>query len=102
MTALQLRAWPHRVGNAAWWSGAAAALLALVLLVSLHAVLRRTLEQGELSRAIQATQVSAARHCTTLVGVRVQESCLLALNEAARVGAESALAEPIARIQTSN
>jgi hypothetical protein len=108
MSAQQLRAWPAQGGNpdwrvhlahwvsraqaapaALWW--AAAALLCVALLVSLQAVLQRSVEQGQLRLAITATQTSAARHCTTLLGSRAQEACLLALNETARRAAEANL-----------
>lgn len=102
MTAHQLLAWPGQADHhaAVWWAGVAA-LLCVALLVSLHSVLQRSVDQGQMRRAIKATQLSEARRCTTLVGGRVQELCLLALNETARLSAESALAEPIAQVQTT-
>lgn len=98
MNAQQLRAWPRQGGHFDWrahlaahastWWAAAAAVLGLALLLSLQAVMQRSVEQGQLRLAIQATQTSEAKRCTTLAGGRVQEACLLALNEAARVAAE--------------
>jgi hypothetical protein len=101
MTAHQWLAWPGPADHAAvWWAGVAA-LLCVALLVALQSVLQRSVDQGQMRLVIKATQLSEARHCTTLVGSRVQELCLLALNETARVGAESALAEPTAQIHTT-
>ncbi|WP_156421875.1 hypothetical protein [Paucibacter sp. KCTC 42545] len=82
-----------------WWSGLAA-LLCLALLLALQVVVQRSVEQGQLRRAIKATQIGQARHCTQLVGGRQQEACLLALNESARLGAQAQQALP--PVQASN
>lgn len=82
-----------------WWSGLAA-LLCLALLLALQVVVQRSVEQGQLRRAIKATQISQARHCTQLAGGRQQEACLLALNESARLGAQAQQALP--PVQASN
>jgi uncharacterized membrane protein YhiD involved in acid resistance len=90
---------------AVWWSGLAA-LLCIALLVALQTVLQASVDQGQLRRAIKATQAGQARQCMALLGGRVQESCLLALNEAASLSAQAsqtqtqAHAEPAPPVST--
>lgn len=88
----------------------AALLIGIALLLLLQGVLQRAVEQAGLRRAIVASQTIQARHCNRLMGRRVQESCLLALNEeAALLSAKteptestepSAQLEPLAQRQT--
>ncbi|WP_310384949.1 hypothetical protein [Roseateles sp.] len=81
---------------------AAALLLCIALLVLLQGVLQRAVDQAGLQRAIAATQTVQARRCTALAGGRVQESCLLALNERARLSAQATLVGTAAQLQTSS
>ncbi len=89
---------------ALWWSGVAA-LLGIALLVALQAVLQGSVDQSQLRRAIKATQTSQARQCMALLGGRIQENCLLALNEQASLSAKAvqthAHAEPTTPVSTS-
>jgi hypothetical protein len=80
---------------------AAALLLCIALLVLLQGVLQRAVDQAGLRRAIVATQTAQARRCTALAGGRVQESCLLALNESARLSAEATLIGSAAQLQST-
>jgi hypothetical protein len=87
----------RRAAHAALWWTVLAVLLCIALLLALQAVLQRAVDQGALRRSIKLTQLSAARNCMALAGGRVQELCLLALNESARQRAESMPPKPAAQ-----
>lgn len=67
------------------WPGVAALVAIFGLLLAFHRVVLGAVERGELARKATALHAEGSWRCNSMLGQEARETCLLQLNEQARV-----------------